>query len=119
MKDSRSAIGSEASCKPAQKREVRLELLKLAAIVDAPHVAQDIGVRVDVWIVAHTCRDAPFAAAEVSKPSSDSPAKRRRSASRRSASEASPRTQRSASSRTGPVGSSPSRRKDPVTLAAI
>lgn len=110
-------IGGELQ--PSQEREVRFELLELVAIADVPHVAQDVGVRVDVWIVAHMCRDAPFAAAEVSKPSSGLPVKRRRSASLKSASEASPRTQRSASSRTGPVGSRPSRRSDPATLAAI
>jgi hypothetical protein len=110
-------IGSELQA--AEIRKAGLEPLKLVAVADATHIAQDIGAGVDVGVVAHTRRDAPFAAAEASKSSSGSSARRRRSASRRSASEASPRTQRSASSRTAPVGSRPSRRSEPATLAAI
>ncbi len=97
----------------------RVELLEFVAIANVPCVAQDICTRVDVRIVAHTCRGALFVAAEMSKLSSGSPARRRRSASRRSSSEVFPRTQRSASSRTGPVGSRPSKRNDPTTFAAI
>ena len=98
-------VGGELQA--AQEREARLELLEFVAIADIPYVAQDIGTRVDVRVVAHRCRDAPVVAAEMSKLSSGSPARRRRSASRRSASEAFPRIQRSASSRTGPVAQGP------------
>ena len=64
--------------------------------------------------------DALLAAAtEATSFPRDSPARRRSSASRRSASEALPLTHRSASWRTDPVGSRPSRRNEPTALAAI